>query len=101
MGTGTALAGTVFAALEHAASKERTELQQRLLVHVAEVAVVLVQRLTVGQFRADLNQSAKILLEAFSALSRYDFVLRKDLARREAYRCDLRKHKIRCNTMQK
>lgn len=91
---GVPLAGAVLAALEHAAPKERTELQQRLLVYVAEIAIVLVQGLTVRQLRADLNQSAKIFLEAFPALSRHDLVLRKNLARGETYRCDLCEQRI-------
>lgn len=40
--TRAALTGPVLAALEHATPEERTELQQRLLVYIAEIAVVFV-----------------------------------------------------------
>ena len=44
------LARPVLAALERSAPEERAELQQRLLVYVAEVAVELVEGLAVRQF---------------------------------------------------
>lgn len=79
----TILTSAVFAALERAAPEERAELEERLLVDVAEVALVLVERLAARQLRADLDQAAQVLFEALAALARYHLVPGEHLARRE------------------
>jgi len=49
------LASPVFAAFEHATPEEAAEFQQGLLVYVAEIAVILVERLAMWQFRTNLD----------------------------------------------
>lgn len=83
MTPGIILTSAVLAALEGAAAKEGAELEERLLVDVAEVALEFVEGRTAGQVRADLDQPSQVLLEALTALARYHLVPGEHLPRRE------------------